>query len=421
MADIGEFTGGFSGDFVAQAKLEIYARGFKKFADRYCAFVGEKFGVKNAAELKWITDACVKLDRDGAASLDDAADYISDAKISTSATSGVIQVMTIHKAKGLSFGMVVMLAKNEAKTRRTIMRIGNSVMISPISAVAEMDAALFDADRRRRISENFEAICKMYVAATRPERALYIVAPQIAEKTFNALPEKETHFTQLLLNAFSPELAACKDNKTARKKYAKILALGATLKMGDEHWLDALAPAKKARDIDNILTLKDPIEVEAANKPVSPSLENKPQDTEESGEAAELGKRVHNFFEKITTLKTPPDTSQFDGDKPLLSGIKNLLSDPRYRAFFDVPDAEAFNEFPFAALVGGKLVEGRIDRLVLERGAGGGFKAAKILDYKPRAEQEKYAPQMSLYKSAVARIFGIPPANIETYIAQYMA
>jgi RecB family exonuclease len=84
---------------------------------------------------------------------------------------------------------------------------------------------------------------------------------------------------------------------------------------------------------------------------------------------------------------------------------------------------ELWREQRFELVLDGAWVSGSFDRVTLVRDGGGRPVSADVLDYKTddvsdpavhAARVEAYAPQLALYRSALARLTGLAPEAIST-------
>jgi ATP-dependent helicase/nuclease subunit A len=84
---------------------------------------------------------------------------------------------------------------------------------------------------------------------------------------------------------------------------------------------------------------------------------------------------------------------------------------------------ELWREQRFELVLDGAWVSGSFDRVTLVRDAQGRPATAEVLDYKTddvadpavrAARIDAYAPQLALYRSALARLTGLPPEAIST-------
>ena len=380
----------------------------------------EKFPkLKNAIEFKWLNDACTQLDNNGVFSIDEATEFINTRKVNTSSSKSVIQVMTIHKSKGLAFGMVIMPTKIDIRPRQTIQNIGNAIMMSPSSTLAMMNDTLYKAYMANKTSESFETICKIYVAATRPEHALYILTPKFAESAFTSNPESNIPFQRLLLEAFEPQFKTFTSPKDAKKLYKEILANGGLLDIGEANWFENLKLKQEVstqRFPENISDITYVSDIES----LTPSSTNTSKNEDKT--QAELGTKIHNFFEKLTSLKNLNSNNlipDFVDNSKLQKGISTLLANNDFRKFFDVENSFEANELPFSRIENNKQIVGTIDRVVAIKN-GPNFEKVFVIDYKPNTTNaQKYSSQLAQYKLAVSDIFNVPLENITCFIVGY--
>lgn len=433
MSGAEDFVCGFSEDFARRTVAKIYAGGFAAFAREYALFMLEKSGKERVAELDWIVEACVELDREGVASIDDAVEFISEQTVKTSANESVVQVMTVHKSKGLAFAMTIVPVKNKIRPRDEIGVMGGAVMLPAAAALAELNEDLYERNFGRKSAENFEAICKYYVSMTRAERALYVVAPK--SKTW--LPETDKAepiaFGQLLLCAFMPEFARIADRKAAKALMEEFDLRGASVSIGDERWFETEVAAEAETDAPRPRKLAR-FEKSGAFEFAAPS-----RDFAEVGGAdfegesaggierscfAERGIKIHAFLAELDGVGAEllrGVNARFAGDDDAVRGLKKLLSGRDMARFFELKNGDfAANEFPFELCENGVLVSGVIDRIIVRR-ENGAAAEIEIVDYKPSAANaEKYAGQLAAYKRAAARLFGVGEESVRCFVAGYL-
>ncbi len=420
MVGVKKFTENFSDNFIKKSLEKIYTTGYTSFAQDYENFMRSQNQISDAIEFKWLNDSCEKLDKTGITSIDDAVEFIARRKINTSAGDGVIQVMTVHKSKGLAFGMVIMPVKIENRPRNSIVKIGDAIALSPNEVLAEMNPILFEQSQKKRDSEAFETICKLYVAATRPERALYILAPQFSENSLKIKPEDNINFTQLMLQAIEPKFKTCATLKETKAFYQEFIDSGASLQIGDENWYENIAHQDEIASqitlpkINNI----EPIKTVVAERP---SIRTTQEETND--EATSIGIGVHKFFEKLTSLKNATEQlsncSEISENNHLQKSISALLSNPDFEKFFDNPNAFEANEFSIFSRADDSFISGTIDRLIVFK-ENEKFTHAYILDYKASTDfVEKYKQQLYAYKKIVAQTFNLSETNISCFIAGY--
>jgi ATP-dependent helicase/nuclease subunit A len=302
---------------------------------------------------------------------------------STEEGDDVVRVMTVHKAKGLEFPVVVMADLcGESRDK------GVSLLSSELRFGRLATAGFSAANARQAQCEEAEEIRLLYVAATRAKELL-VLPWFVPEKK----PGRSRHLEPGLKNVPA---------KLMRDVNVAELDAEPTALPPLQVELDAKAKGAKeiARRREWLAARKDLIE--RASQPVarvSPSKlggEAEPREEEPSGAvraaAMELGVAVHAALER-------GDASGLEG-KARTMVERALKSELLRRA---AKADEAHREVPFSVMTDGGLMEGKIDLLFRE-----GVRWT-LVDYKTDAEAhpELYRNQMEAYVDAVERTTGI--------------
>ncbi len=149
---------------------------------------------------QFYTAACI-YDRRGGRSIDDFIRFMESYKLRETGQTGSVQVMTIHKSKGLDFDAVILpeIEGNSFSSLRPgikMKRNGNHetewILNMPNKAYVELDDELRDFYSREAKNNTYEEICKFYVALTRAKYANYLISDEINEKS------KSKNFISLL-------------------------------------------------------------------------------------------------------------------------------------------------------------------------------------------------------------------------------
>ena len=323
-------------------------------------------------------------------------------------TDNVVRILTMHKAKGLEFPVVVLadLAGRSSDTGAKLLfsRDGGREL-----RFAGMRTAGFDeADEEHGKREEAEEIRLLYVAATRAKERLVI--PWFAEKGGRI---------DLLARGFKPEAGALVEAPDLESLDAAGLEVGKP----EARTTSVKQLAGRRREWQES---RSKLLARAANPlaRVSPSklaAEAEPRDDEPAGaereKAMDFGSAVHDALE-IVDLTAPvaqqrgqieqfiARTGLSDGDKRRAVELVGNALDSELLARARRAD-QVYRELPFTQVVGEGLMEGKIDLLFCENGRW------VLVDYKTdaRIEVAKYTRQLQAYEAALRQVAGIQLAE----------
>lgn len=373
-----------------------------------------------------------------------------DCTVSQTGAGESIQVMTTHKSKGLEFDVVILPdlsgdAMDLVKKRTWLVKRERGdtqwVLQSPEKTYVPVDEVLSDEARESREKQSFESLCRLYVAMTRAKRGLYFIAgPPPAKPT--AL--KEELFLRRRL---------C--GQAGGSGGVEVTVSGEPLRLewetGDAGWfLASKAPQPVVEAL--AVTVSEGRALGDLIHQNQPSQRRRTPSGEESfkvpgrvlfspGRDAgrHLGTRVHELMAEVAWWQPgqplEPLLQHWQARGLLVPG--ELISEQALALVRPLlesavgqetlcqpgPDAVLWREKPFDFIDSGDWVSGVFDRVVLERDAAGRFVRGQILDFKTdetaddAALQEKaagYAPQLALYRRAVARLTGLAETEIRT-------
>ncbi|MHC4320462.1 MAG: UvrD-helicase domain-containing protein, partial [Planctomycetota bacterium] len=354
-----------------------------------------------------------------------------------------VQVMTVHKSKGLEFDVVILADLESALTgggRPTVVyeRDGETGPITRICRymndvtrgfVPELQP-LFDRETRRTVRES---LCTLYVAMTRARQGLYMLIdpPAANEKTIRKKA------SSILRRALAEEPV-----EPQRVLYEH----------GDESWIDAAGPMPAAQPPEAPVEIRlKPSTRSPYGASVSPSRLAEAQSQQSpadrlglaDGLARDRGTAVHAMFQRIEWLEdgTPDQTELVAvaaGSSPRrgaawareqAEGFLGMLRHDAVRRVMslggrDRAAVRVWREQPFARLADGAVQQGAIDRLEAEYGADGTIRSAVVIDFKTDnigaadAEQtaESYRLQLNAYRQAAGMFLGIDALAIEAVV-----
>jgi ATP-dependent helicase/nuclease subunit A len=349
------------------------------------------FGKGRAADL---LEALGELDREGMVTAREAADWIGRMKVSQSPGVAAVQVMTVHKSKGLGFDMVVLPdlpAKKVPDLSYYKTVTGNGwITAAPAQWARAMIPELREAEEKWAEQQAYEAFCKLYVAMTRAKRGLYVFLD-------------------------TPAASADADKASLPNWLMVSLSLeNAVFEVGNPDWADGIAEIESASEATS-KGLGLPVAKLSRTTPSGAKTAAKAA-VSGSAEGRRFGTAVHAAFEGIRWLD--------EGDSPvfpkdLRKTMDGVLSGPDIRKLFSREGrvTELFREQRIEAVQDGTWLSGVIDRLHVHRDAEGVATKVQIIDFKTdrvdSAEELRlrYTGQMDAYREAMELIH--PQAEIE--------
>jgi len=458
---------GAARDLARRIRIELLRDGYGSSLARWALDLAPYCDAREVQRLLQLIELGHRWDERSTLRPTDFTRYVSDEPVEDP-SSAAVQVMTVHRSKGMEFDVVVLpelygslapkgegvaIPERDPTTNRVVRvypRIEGSVrMLFP-----EVDKAL----REVKAAELRDELSVLYVALTRAKYALHLVLPPEASST--------KHSAGLIRAAL-----ALGDDKISDR--------GVLLERGDPQWFNstesaeaAPLPAKPfevpARSIEPTERADDPPFSNGFDPSIplfrsttaglGRNLARRSPSSLEGGDRADLsailrldgtgalkrGDVVHAWCKSIEwiedgvgedhvlqamALATSPGMSE-----PRVVGliaefrgwleadpVRNVLSRSHFPSdLFTVVDVE--NELPFARRVGGDIQEGFIDRLVLTRNDGR-VVSAEVLDFKTDAIEsgddetlasrtDQYRPQIAAYCEVVREQYGLADEDV---------
>ncbi len=362
-----------------------------------------------------------------------------------------VQVMTIHKAKGLQFDMVLLPCLDRTSGIDTLNHKGlhiekiedidrhpEWVLSLPQKIVAESDPVLAETHRGMTVEATYEALCRLYVAMTRARHGLYIIRTEppptsktVYASTVMASGLEQTNCQKLEMNGVN-----------AKELYRN----------GDEDWLSKIEqpPPTPQKTMPN---LAKETEAPAPNRRRYPRKTPSGDETQAAFQAAwlfdaeteryaQFGEALHAFISRIKwsddeeldlnqiyeqamqTLNIAPDIA-----RKAFAQLRNALQQPAIYQALAKPrgkePVEIWREQRFEMILDNHWVSGCFDRVVLEYNGRNKPVAGTITDFKTSvirhpADLEKarqtYTPQLETYRRALTRITSLEVDKINTQL-----
>jgi ATP-dependent exoDNAse (exonuclease V) beta subunit len=372
--------------------------------DGFAKTLGEAIGVSWAAWSDFgrrragdLLGALAELDTLGGVTPAEAADWIRRSEVAQSPGVAAVQVMTIHKAKGLGFDVVILPEIPDQGLPQVqyfdVAEGDGWVCGTPPKWARDLVPEMRAAEERWAADQRYEGFCMLYVALTRAKRGLYVLLDIPSEK---ADPDR-------------PSLA----NWLARSVGAECAA-GTAFQSGEPGWADGIRLLEQEKPADEMPMPGAAVPRRGRKSASEAKAKAGPPVLSPSG--TRFGGEVHGLLERISWVdEEKQELPATDAGR----AVARLLENPGLRDVFHQGGRAVglLREQPVDAIIDGALVSGVIDRLHLHRNAAGVVEKVEIIDFKTDAVETpgelaaRHAAQMRAYRDAMRLMF--PSAGIE--------
>lgn len=421
-----------------QVRSSVLEHGFVGFVEVWAERLRSVFpemDVFHELRLRQFGEMAAAFDAGGSRDIDAFLQHVREMPVQVRGAANAVQVMTVHKAKGLEFDVVILPdldgdAMSHVRSRSLLVSRDTQggvswVLQEPPRIFAPYHEALKQEQDTARQRAGFESLCRLYVAMTRAKRGLYLIAeppPKTKEPTI-----KEAQFVRRMLGV--------EGEGEASESYLT------EWQTGDPQWyshLPSLAPRPP-----EVAVTKIPLgELLRNHQPlarrVTPSGE---EDFQVKGSmlfsagrepGRRLGNLVHELFSHVEWWGAEASMEILESrwrESGLLRGeaveaaalamVRAVLQSAAASYAFGRPaaGAAAWREKPFDLIHEGSWISGVFDRVIVTQDS------VRLIDFKTdevsdeAALEEKtagYRPQILLYRQALTRLTGVSPEKIES-------
>jgi len=343
------------------------------------------FGRRRAGD---IMTALAGLDAQGGATPHEAAEWVERLEISQSPGVAAVQVMTIHKAKGLGFEVVIVPeVPNDSVPASQHFDVAEGdgwITETPPQWARNLIPEMHDAETTWAASQRYEAFCMLYVALTRSKRGLYVLLEPPAT---SQNPDKPS-----LANWLARSISS--DGQPA-----------VVYQAGSPDWVETISRTARSREVTTLPALAACVPRRERAAPSSLKAETRLTNAD-SVAGMSFGTEVHAVFERVGWVDESSPQLPSGNAGRLVADLLNL---PKVRTLFERKSRtiELFREQAVDSILDGKWLSGVMDRLHLHRDASGTVSQVEVIDFKTDACAEiseliqKYSGQMEAYQKVM--------------------
>jgi len=371
---------------------DAQARGFATMAESVIEPLWEGLSEFSRRRAGDVMAALAQFDASGGSSAREAARWLEGLEIAQSPGTAAVQVMTVHKSKGLGFDVVILPEIEDTQvpdrgdfTIAKGVSSGRKWLLEPPSGwVRKLVPALAEAEEQWADDQRYEAMCVLYVALTRAKRGLYVLLPEPpkSRKKSEAWSSPASWITSSASRLDGPTI----------------------FQSGDPGWFRSIEsrevkPQQKMPGLGESVPRRERSTPSSSKKSSGVAIARSPS-------GMKFGSEVHEAFERIAWI---------DEEDVLLPQteagrlVRELMVSPLLRPLFERKGRaiDLHREQSFDVVIDGVWMSGIMDRLHVHRDESGRVVLMEVIDFKTDAVErpeeliERYAGQMDAYQKAL--------------------
>ena len=329
---------------------------------------------------------------------------------------GVVQIMTVHKAKGLGFDSVILPdLENSAFDDESRVKVIESVqemegddakhvMMAPVKDVRNADEVLKYEMEQWAEEQCYEQFCVLYVMLTRAVYGTYCLLDGKKNKPA-ARKRNEADWIR-------ESLDGCVERDESLGKFSGRLLF----EDGSWEWLEAKPVRESAEDgVPEVIRLADSEPRQASVIAGDSKQRNFSQMVMDRG-GLEYGNLVHQCFESIKWWDGELEWSE---DEKVRDLVRECVESPNILPYFESREGlRVYREQAIESILDGVWVSGVIDRLLVEYDEDGEAMNAAIMDFKTDKVAdlselvERYGEQLERYRRMICQAYSLTEENV---------
>ena len=337
---------------------------------------------------------------------------------------GVVQIMTVHKAKGLGFDTVLLPdLENSAFDDESRVKVIEStqegqsakhVLMAPVKDIRNADDVLRTEMEHWSVEQCYEQFCVLYVMLTRAVHGTYCLLDEKKNKP-KARKKNEADWMRESVTG------SAERDESLGEFSGRLL-----FEHGSWDWLrERPAREDEESDADEAykLSLPEAVPRQASVLAGEGKRKNFSQMLMDRG-GLDYGKLVHQCFESIQWWDGEIywDWSLKGADE-IRDLVIECIENPNVKPFFEAREGlKVYREQAIEAIWDGVWVSGVVDRLLVEFDENGKALNAAIMDFKTDKVEDlgmlvdRYGEQLSRYKRMICEIYSLAEENVFSVI-----
>ena len=395
----------------------VYECGFTEVAEEWISKIFDELDEFSRWRAGQFLDMARQFDETGLRDIDEFTRFIPEQELTDAVEGNVVQVMTVHKSKGLTFDATILPdleGKRLDESRREALYTRKLpdgemdwILAMPNSDICGADERLKQALNESRSDGCYEKLCQFYVALTRASHGLYVITNELKKGGGSR------NYPRLLNDALAKDEGEV-ESFGLGKVDAKVL-----FSRGSFDWIKpkSISSYECSSKIE-LVKIKRDHEYTVKQCPSTHSEDNIKPDLlfdDAVDKALDHGQAVHKIFEKIEWFDdlSLSKLQLLQADYPdAFAEVEKCLEDESFVKYLIKPHdlVQLWQERIFDVVIDGELVSGIFDRVHLFPDH------AEIIDFKSDkiggTGVKLHISQLHSYRKSLAKLTGLDEAVI---------